>query len=310
MAAPLQGHTRAAWRTWHSRLAGGIDTYCAPFVRVERGVVRPRDLRDTLPANNPGLQLLPQALAGDAAAMHAITDALRAQGHSHVDLNMGCPFPPQVHHGRGSSLILQPRTVKELVTIAAVEAGMTVSVKMRLGTDGANQWRQMMETLNSLPLTHVTLHPRTARQQYGGPLDHRAAREFIDACRHPVIWSGDIATPADIDRLRDMYPRLAGVMTGRGLLARPTLAREWRSGTTATPVQIFKTARDIHDNLLEHYRQVLAGDTQVLANIKPYWQYMEPLIGHKTFKAISKATVMDRYLQAVAQAAARPAAQD
>ena len=47
-AAPLQGYTDAAWRSAHRSLYGdGVDAYFAPFVRVEHGEVRRRDLVDT-----------------------------------------------------------------------------------------------------------------------------------------------------------------------------------------------------------------------------------------------------------------------
>ena len=44
--APLQGYTDAAYRQAHACIFGGIDTYYSPFVRVEHGEIRRKDIRD------------------------------------------------------------------------------------------------------------------------------------------------------------------------------------------------------------------------------------------------------------------------
>ena len=43
-----------------------------------------------------------------------------------------------------------------------------------------------------------------------------------------------------------------------------------------------------------------ADYTQVLSKIKPFWEYLEWEIGHKTAKMIKKATSIEKYEKAVA----------
>ena len=57
--APLQGYTDAAYRQAHACIFGGIDTYYSPFVRVEHGEIRRKDIRDINPENNRNIQLYP-----------------------------------------------------------------------------------------------------------------------------------------------------------------------------------------------------------------------------------------------------------
>ena len=46
-SAPIQGLTETAWRHFHHMIYGdGITRYHTPFLRVERGEIRRRDLRD------------------------------------------------------------------------------------------------------------------------------------------------------------------------------------------------------------------------------------------------------------------------
>ena len=50
--APLQGYTEAAYRNAHAAVFGGVDVYHTPFVRIDRGEFRHKDVRDILPENN------------------------------------------------------------------------------------------------------------------------------------------------------------------------------------------------------------------------------------------------------------------
>ena len=44
--APLQGYTDSVYREAHTRVFGGVDTYYTPFVRIEKGGFRNKDLKD------------------------------------------------------------------------------------------------------------------------------------------------------------------------------------------------------------------------------------------------------------------------
>ena len=62
LAAPLQGVTDNVWRMAQHEVFGGVDAYYAPFMRVEHGEVRRKDLRDVDPERNVGTTLIPQIL--------------------------------------------------------------------------------------------------------------------------------------------------------------------------------------------------------------------------------------------------------
>ena len=47
--APLQGYTEVFYRNAHTACFGGIDTYYTPFVRLEKGGFRHRDVRGIEP---------------------------------------------------------------------------------------------------------------------------------------------------------------------------------------------------------------------------------------------------------------------
>ena len=60
--APLQGYTDDIYRRIHHQLIGGIDTYYTPFVRMEGGGVRSKDMRDIRPEFNEGVPVVPQII--------------------------------------------------------------------------------------------------------------------------------------------------------------------------------------------------------------------------------------------------------
>ena len=61
--APLQGYTEVFYRNAHAACFGGIDTYYTPFVRLEKGGFRHRDVRGIEPGNNQVAHLIPQLIA-------------------------------------------------------------------------------------------------------------------------------------------------------------------------------------------------------------------------------------------------------
>lgn len=299
-AAPLQGYTDVPWRHFHAELYGGIDAYFTPFIRVERGEIRQRDLKALSSPLNGNTNLIPQIIFRDAEEFVMLVDAATAAGYDHVDLNMGCPYPPQVNHGRGSALLTRPEFLEEILELMVNRhVGVRFSVKMRLGVKDPEDWRKVLPVINRMPLTHVTVHPRIAVQQYSGDLYMAEFAELLKVSAHPVIFNGDLMTPADIDRIKADHHAVAGVMIGRGLLADPALAVEWREGTVWPESFRMQKLMEFHRLLLEHYTAIVSGDGQVLQKIKPFWDYLEPVIGHKAAKAIRKATTLSKYHAAV-----------
>lgn len=299
-AAPLQGYTEAPWRRFHSDIYGAPDRYYTPFIRVEKGDIRPRDTRDLTSSLNGGIPVTPQIIFRDLDEARLLLDRIIAAGHHSVDLNLGCPFPPQVKHGRGAALLLKPDLILSLgELLRSCYPELKVSVKMRVGVDSPHQWADIIDAVNSLPLAHITVHPRIARQQYSGSLYLDEMSSILDAATCPVVFNGDILTPADIDSTLNRMPSLAGVMVGRGLLARPSLFAEWREGREWTPARRRDALLHFHSQLYSHARATYCGDTQILSKIRPFWDYLEPVIGHCTFKSIKKATSLTRYEAAV-----------
>ncbi|MDE5927034.1 MAG: tRNA-dihydrouridine synthase family protein, partial [Duncaniella sp.] len=231
-SAPIQGLTETAWRHFHHMIYGdGITRYHTPFLRVERGEIRRRDLRDLGSDFNKDIRLTPQIILRDLREFRMLCDAVAEAGYRQIDINMGCPFPPQVHHGRGAGMIADTELLSALGDeMRGRYSDIEFSLKMRLGVESPDEWRVSADAVNALPLSHVTVHPRTARQQYQGELWLDEFAALLAGSAHPVIYNGDITHPSHIDDILSRYPSLAGVMIGRGLFSRPSIVAEWLAG--------------------------------------------------------------------------------
>ena len=301
MAAPLQGHTDAHWRAAHALTmaphSGAAHCYFTPFARVEHGEIRRRDLRDAAAALSGGT--VPQILFRDLREWNMLTAALVEQGHRRIDLNLGCPFPPQVKHGRGAALLLQPGLLQSVAERMRAMPEVSFSVKMRLGVESTDEWQQVAPVIAAMPLTHVAVHTRTAREQYAGNLHNDVIPAISAAIPHPIILNGDITTPELIAEAASM-PGVKGAMIGRALHCRPSLIAEWRKGREWRHEERIATLLAIHEQVLSARRELLCGDVQLLTAMRTFWEYAEPEIGHKAAKALRKASSMPKYHAAVA----------
>lgn len=299
--APLQGYTEDTYRRAHHRLCPGIACYYTPFVRLEHGEVRSKDMRDLRPEHNEGLPLVPQIIASDATEVQRLLDIILPLGYQRIDLNMGCPFPLQVRHGRGAGLLPSPDRVEAICQTLAGHPGIAFSVKMRLGMADSTEWQHILPILNDTPLAHVTLHPRIAADQYKGTLDMTAFADFARQCHHPLIYNGDILGLDDIRRLEQEFPNLAGIMIGRGLLARPTLAEEYAQGQSLSEAEVIARIKAIHAEVLADIQRIIPGEAAQLQKVRTFWDYLEPTLGRKAWKKIHKAGNMRNYMSAVAE---------
>ncbi len=298
--APLQGYTEAPYRDAHASVFGGIDTYYTPFVRIERGEFRRKDTRDIEPENNHVAHLVPQLIASDVEKAKTILALFIEKGYREVSINLGCPFPILAKRHNGSGMLPYPEEVKALLAIVEQHPEIRFSVKMRLGWENSEECLALAPLLNDLPLEHIALHARLGKQQYKGEVDLDAFAAFADICQKPLIYNGDLLTVEDIQQIEKRFPQLAGIMIGRGLLANPALAMEYKTGVSLSPEELREKLRTLHAAVYARYEEQLqGGDEQLLHKIKPFWDYLEPALDRKVWKAIHKSGSLNKYQAAV-----------
>ncbi len=306
--APLQGYTESEYRRAHHRIFGGVDMYYMPFVRLEHNRLLKRDVRQLDESAGSDVPVTPQIIASSPEEARTVISEIQNRGFKSVNINMGCPFPPLAYHKKGAGILPYPERVREVLDAAFDAAqGMELSVKMRLGWEEPAEAVRLLPIINTLPLANVTMHPRLGKQGYKGEPDMEGFSYFYNECAHPLYYNGDILTSDHIAAIISRYPRLRGVMIGRGLLANPALGLETKQGGTPMDYnQKIQAVKRLHD---EYYRacesRIQGGDLQIIRKMQAFWEYLLPEVDRKAHKAIRKASNLTAYHRAVNQLLAR-----
>ena len=145
-------------------------------------------------------------------------------GFKGIDLNMGCPAPNVVKHGRGSGLIKRYQVAAELIQ-AAKAGGLPVSVKTRLGYSKVEEWREWLTHLLKQDIANLSIHLRTKTEM--SKVDaHWELIPEIKQLRDEIApntlltINGDIMDRQMGQELVNKYG-VDGVMIGRGVFKNP-----------------------------------------------------------------------------------------
>ena len=141
--APMEGITGYIYRAAYHESFGNIDRYFAPFIMSRR--LNQKEIRDILPENNEGMELIPQILTNRAEDFLAIAKEIRQYGYDKVNLNLGCPSPTVTSRNRGSGFLALPRELDRFLEEIFASCPMTVSIKTRIGVEDEEEWPQLLE---------------------------------------------------------------------------------------------------------------------------------------------------------------------
>lgn len=145
-------------------------------------------------------------------------------GFKGIDINMGCPAPNVVKHGRGAGLIQRFETTANIIK-AAKTGGLPVSVKTRLGYSHVSEYQQWLTHLLKQDLANISIHLRT-KSEMSKAAAHYELIPAIKALRdtiapHTLLTiNGDIADYQAGMNLVQQYG-IDGIMIGRGVFHNP-----------------------------------------------------------------------------------------
>lgn len=300
--APLQGYTDLIYRNAFDAYFGNVDAYYTPFIRVEKdGRFRNKDVRELDRQDNKVLNLIPQILPGSSEEFRILMELAGEKGYRRVDINLGCPFPMIAGKKKGAGMLPYPELVKDVLAPVSEYPDFDFSLKMRLGWENSDECLFLADIINGLRFSHVTVHARIGKQQYKGNTDPRAFERFQEVCSHPLFYNGDITTVEQIHDILSSFPRLRGVMIGRGLLSSPFLAAEFKKNELCPEKSRQERLKSFHEALFSAYSGHLQGDSQLLTKMKSLWDYFLPDADRKALKKIKKSGKITDYTSAVGQ---------
>jgi tRNA-dihydrouridine synthase B len=238
-----------------------------------------------------------------------------------IDLNFGCPKKRIMGtHAAGATLLRDPATVGRLVAAAVRGAGrVPVTAKMRLGPSLESRTAPAVaRSAETNGAAAITVHGRTADDNYGIPCNHEMIAEVVQSVSVPVIANGDInsATSA-VATLQ--ATGAAGVMVARGALTRPWVFREIAAALRGEPVPGPPGLAEQRDLLLRHHAALVEQDGDHWGTVimrKFAVRYLTGVSGARPFREhITRAESGDefratvhRFLSPVCDAPAQPTA--
>lgn len=89
--APMEGITGYIYRNAFHDYFTGVDKYFTPFLSPNQNrALNPKEIRDVLPENNKGMQVVPQILTNRADYFLRAAEELKEKyGYGEVNLNLG-----------------------------------------------------------------------------------------------------------------------------------------------------------------------------------------------------------------------------
>ncbi len=302
LSSPLQGFTDFRFRNAQHKYFGGIDTYYAPYIRLNgKMVVKSSYKRDLLPENNNTLTVIPQVITNDPDEFLFVAKYVQSLGYNELNWNLGCPYPMVTKSGMGSGLICNPARIDEVLHKAHNETDILVSMKMRMGYENSEEILNSFPILDKYPLKNVAIHARIGKQLYKDGVDLDAFQKCIDVAKHQLYYNGDITSVAGFKAMQERFPSISHFMIGRGLIADPFLPQMIKDNTTEYPEDRWQRFEDFHNEIYQQYDEFLSGPTPIKMKMLGFWEYFSQSFSNpqKTYKKIKKAGNPKKYQVAV-----------
>ena len=131
------------------------------------------------------------------------------------------------------AFLAYPEALERFLDEIFEKCPIRISVKTRLGMEQPEEFVRILEIYNRFPMEELIIHPRVQKDFYKNTPNLEIFGCALAESRNPVCYNGDIFTPADFARFTEEYRSVERVMTGRGVLRDPALAREIRGGRAA-----------------------------------------------------------------------------
>lgn len=302
LSSPLQGFTDFRFRNAFHHYFGGIDTFYAPYIRLNGKLkIKNSYQKDLKPENNTTLEVIPQVMTGNADEFLFVVKYIQSLGYKELNWNLGCPYPMVTKQGMGSGLICNPEKIDHILKRAHEETNVVVSMKMRMGYEHAAEILDVFPILDKYPIKNVAIHARIGKQLYKGGVDLESFQKCIDSTDHKLYYNGDITSVAKFREMKERFPSIDHFMIGRGLIADPFLPGMIKNNTTEYPKDRWEIFSQFHDTIYRQYDEALSGPTPIKMKMQGFWEYFSQSFSnpHKTFKRIKKANNPRAYQQAV-----------
>ena len=186
--APMEGLTGYIYRNTYEKFFGNIDKYFTPFITSNASTsLKTKELRDLLPENNKGLNIVPQILTNSSEGFLNTCTKLEKLGYENVNLNLGCPSGTVVSKSRGSGFLIKTEQLDRFLEEIFNGSNMSISIKTRLGKHDSDEMYDLLEIYNKYPVQELIVHPRTQKDFYNNKPNLEIFSDVLSKCKSCML---------------------------------------------------------------------------------------------------------------------------
>ncbi|MFN7097555.1 MAG: tRNA dihydrouridine synthase [Gammaproteobacteria bacterium] len=197
-----------------------------------------------------------QLSGSDPAEIAEATKRVTDYGADLIDLNCGCPVNKIRSKGAGSSLLMNPSKLYQLITAMKQHTHVPVSIKIRVEGGSTDKFNgEVAKVVAEAGADFLVVHGRHWTEHYETPCQHEQIKFFVDHLTIPVIGNGDVAC---LDSLKKMFATgCAGVMIGRAGVGQPWLINKLIAEMQGVEF-VMPTIAAIGDIFIEHVSRLMS----------------------------------------------------
>lgn len=130
-----------------------------------------------------------------------------------IDINFHCTEDYILENKAGAYLLQHLDQIEKIVKICKKATKKPITAKIRSGWD-SNNAVNIAKVLEKSGVDTIIIHPRTAKQKYGGKADWNIIKQVKQVVKIPVIGNGDITMPGHAKAMIEQT-KCDAVMIGR-----------------------------------------------------------------------------------------------
>ena len=245
--APMQDVTNL----WFMKVIahyGSPDYFFTEYFRVNDTSRLNPNILAAITENDTGRPVFAQMIGESIPDLVRTAQELCRYNIAGVDLNMGCPAPRIYRKNVGGGLLLSPEKVDRILgELRSAVNDRPLTVKMRLGFENTDNFYQILDIINRHSIDLLSLHGRTVKDMYHGPVKYDLIAEAVRRVHCPVLANGNINSATTAVEVLSQTGA-AGVMVGRWAIGNPWIFHQIRQALrfeTITPVSLVEVRKYI-----------------------------------------------------------------
>ncbi len=238
--APMQDVTNL----WFMKVIaqyGSPDYFFTEYFRVNETSRLNRSILAAITENDTGRPVFAQMIGESIPDLVRTAKELCNYNIAGVDLNMGCPAPRIYRKQVGGGLLLTPEKVDRILgELRQAVSDRPLTVKMRVGFENTDTFYKILDLINRHSIDLLSLHGRTVKDMYHGPVKYDLIAEAVRWVNCPVLANGNIYSAKKALEVLSQTGA-AGVMVGRWAIGNPWLFNQIRQalqGEAIAPVPL------------------------------------------------------------------------